>query len=315
MPRLLAAGYQVTVLDLGLYGPAILPLEHPGLRLIVGDIRDPVDVRRATEGQQAVIHLACISNDPSFELDPDLSTSINFDAFEPLAVAAKEAGVRRFVYCSSSSVYGVSDLAQVTEDSPLQPLTLYSKFKADCEPILFGLQADDFETVTIRPATVCGYAPRCRLDLTVNILTNHAVNRRRITVFGGAQLRPNLHIDDMCDAYELLLEAPADLIGGQTFNVGHLNLSVDEIAVRVRQIVEQRFPGPPVTIEHQATDDLRSYHIDSSRVERVLGYRPRRSVETAVRDLCDAFEAGRLPDSMTDDRYFNVRSLQSGAWA
>jgi nucleoside-diphosphate-sugar epimerase len=311
IPRLLDEGYAVTVLDLFLYGPVDLPAANRNLRVIAGDIRDTDVVAEALQGQDAVIHLACISNDPSFELDPSLSTTINFDAFEPLVRAAKAAGVKRFVYCSSSSVYGVSDLEDVTEDSPLDPLTLYSKFKAECEPILLREQSPDFEVVILRPATVCGYAPRCRLDLTVNILTNHAVNARKITVFGGSQLRPNLHIDDMCDVYLLLLSAPVEKIQGQTFNAGEQNLSVDDIAVLVKGIVEREFPGDPVSIVHSETNDLRSYHINSEKIARVLDWRPARTVENAVLDLCHAFRDGLLPDSLTDDRYFNVRVLQA----
>jgi nucleoside-diphosphate-sugar epimerase len=313
VPRLLDAGYEVTVLDGCLFGPPTLPVDDPRLHMVRGDIRDARAVSGAVAGQDAVIHLACISNDPSFELDPELSTSINLDAFEPLVTAARDAGARRFIYCSSSSVYGVSELAEITEDAPLNPLTLYSRFKAECEPIVFGLQNDHFEAVTIRPATVCGYAPRCRLDLSVNILTNHAVNRRLITVFGGAQLRPNLHIDDMCDAYGLLLEAPSEKIRGETFNVGHQNLSIDDIALLVRGVVERQMPGDPVGIVHEPTDDLRSYHINSDKVARVLGYRPSHTIEDAVVDLCHAFKDGLLPDSFDDDRYYNVRVLRDGA--
>ena len=156
-----------------------------------------------------MLHLACISNDASFELDENLSTSINYDCFEPMVIAAKKAGVKRFVYCSSSSVYGVSDSPDVTEDHPLVPLTLYNKFKGMCEPLLWKHKADDFTGVVIRPATVCGYSPRTRLDLSVNILTNHAVNKGMITVFGGNQMRPNLHIEDMVDAYQLMLDGAA----------------------------------------------------------------------------------------------------------
>src|SRR5262249_8773190 len=153
--------------------------------------------------------LACISNDASFELDEKLSTSVNLDAFEPMVVAAKKAGVKRFIYASSSSVYGVSDSPDVTEDHPLVPLTLYNKYKGMCEPLLNKPLDANFVGVTMRPATVCGYAPRQRFDLSVNILTNHAVNKNRITVFGGSQLRPNLHVQDYCDAVELFLTAPS----------------------------------------------------------------------------------------------------------
>ncbi|MGI8792802.1 MAG: NAD-dependent epimerase/dehydratase family protein [Acidimicrobiales bacterium] len=313
-PALLDDGYEVTVYDLCLFDKETLPLDHPRLTLVEADIRDTERFREAVAGHDAVLHLACISNDPSFELDEDLSKTINFDCFEPLVVTAKEAGVRRFVYCSSSSVYGVSDQPDVTEEHPLVPLTLYNKFKGLCEPILFSHRSPGFECVTLRPATVCGYSPRCRLDLSVNILTNHAVNRRHIDVFGGDQLRPNLHIDDMADAYRSFLEAPGGLVDGEVFNVGYENLTIRGIAELVKTVVEQELPaGGPIEIAQVESDDLRSYHINSGKIRRVLGFEPKRSVEDAVRSLCRAFADGRLPTSLDDDRYFNVRTMKARA--
>src|SRR6201982_2418553 len=220
-PRLLSEGYHVTVY-VQLYLGSRLP-NSCDRKVIQGDIRDTPMLAEALVGQDAVLHLACISNDASFELDEKLSESINYECFEPMVIAAKKAGVKRFVYCSSSSVYGVSASPDVTEDHPLVPLTLYNKYKGMCEPRLFAHQSPDFVCVTIRPATLCGYAPRQRLDLSVNILTNHAVNNNKITVFGGDQLRPNLHIADYCDAVELFLEAPDEKIANQIFNVGYQN--------------------------------------------------------------------------------------------
>jgi len=313
VPKLLERGYHVKVLDLYLYGDRVLQsvADHPGLEQIKGDIRDRRVLERIMPGCDSVVHLACISNDPSFELDENLSKTINYDCFEPLVLAAKESGVRRFVYCSSSSVYGVSDKPDVTEDHPLVPLTLYNKYKGLCEPVLFRHQAPRFTCVTIRPATVCGYSPRTRLDLSVNILTNLAVNSGKITVFGGTQLRPNLHIQDMADVYELMIEAPDAKIAGQIFNVGYQNLSIARIAEIVRDVVEAEFPDrKPIAIETTSTNDPRSYHINSDKIRRVLGYTPKRTVEDAVRDLCRAFKDGKLPDSLADDRYFNVRRMK-----
>ena len=222
VPKLLAAGYEVTVLDLYLYGDVFAGLQsRPELTEVKGDLRNPADVARALDGCDAVIHLACISNDPSFDLDPELGKSINYDCFRPLVRAAKDAGVRRFIYASSSSVYGIKGDANVTEELALEPLTDYSKYKAMCEEVLEEEREPGFVAVTLRPATVCGYAPRLRLDLTVNILTNHAVNNGRITVFGGEQLRPNIHIEDMTDLYLRLLEAPDEAIDGKIWNAGY----------------------------------------------------------------------------------------------
>ena len=310
-PQLLNAGYNVTVYDAMYFGRKGLP-SHPNLTLIEGDIRDTAKLSSAFKDVDIVLHLACISNDPSFDLDENLSRTINFDCFEPMVFSAKKTGIKRFVYCSSSSVYGVSEAPEVTEEHPLVPLTLYNKFKGMCEPLLFKHQSPEFTCVTIRPATICGYSPRTRLDLSVNILTNHAVNNNKITVFGGTQLRPNLHINDMVDLYQLLLEVPDEKIAGQTFNAGYENHRIADIAEMVRKIVLEEFPAkgnlPIVTTE---SNDLRSYHINSDKIERILGFRAKRSVEDAIRDLCKAFKDGMLPNSMTDDRYYNVKTMKA----
>jgi len=317
VPKLLARGHRVRVLDTYTYGTEALdPLRGADyLTEIRGDIRDGNLVERSVAGCDAVFHLACISNDPSFELDPLLGKSINFDCFEPLVQAAKRTGVQRFIYISSSSVYGVSAAADVTEDHPLNPLTDYSTYKALCEPLLHAQGSANFTTLVIRPATVCGYSPRMRFDLSVNILTNHAVNRRKILVFGGAQTRPNIHIDDLTDLYVDLIDEPAERIAGQTFNAGYANRSIHDLALIIRQTVEAELPGPPIEIETRPTDDLRSYQVNSQRIADVLGFRPRRTIEDAVRDLCRAFRAGRFPNSLEDRRYFNVALMRAVALA
>jgi nucleoside-diphosphate-sugar epimerase len=310
-PQLIELGYRVSVYDIMYFGHEFLPKKHPSLEVIQGDIRDVARLDLALKGIDVVINLACISNDASFELDEKLSTSINLDAFEPMVVASKRAGVKRFIYASSSSVYGVSDSPDVTEEHPLVPLTLYNKYKGMCEPLLWKHQSKDFVCVTIRPATLCGYAPRQRLDLSVNILTNHAINAGKITVFGGSQKRPNLHVQDMCELYKLLLEVPDEKIAGQTFNAGFQNLSIMEIAQIAKRVVQQEFPDKgDIPIITTPTDDIRSYHVNSDKIQRVLGFKPQHNVEDAVRDLCKAFKAGRLPNSMQDTFYFNVRRLK-----
>jgi nucleoside-diphosphate-sugar epimerase len=312
IPKLLERGEKVTVYDILYFGADALPQNHANLRVIEGDIRDTPTLAAALRGIDTVLHLACISNDPSFELDERLSETINFECFEPMVIAARAAGVKRFVYCSSSSVYGVSDQPDVTEEHPLLPVSLYNKFKGMCEPLLFKHQAPDFTCVTIRPATVCGYSPRMRLDLSVNILTNLAINQGKITVFGGAQLRPNLHIEDMVDAYCLMIDAPADQIAGQIFNIGYQNLTISRIAEIVRDVVREEFPDrPPIEIVTTPSNDPRSYHINSDKIRRMLGFVPKRAVEDAVRDLCRAFRDGKLPNSLQDERYFNVRTMKS----
>ena len=207
VPDLLKKGYKVSVYDIMFFGDQFLPKNNPNLKIINGDIRDQNNIEMHCRGHDAFVNLACISNDSSFELDQKLSKSINYDAFEPMILAAKRAGIKRFIHASTSSVYGISEEKHVKEDHPLVPLTLYNKYKALTEPFLLKHIDNNFEGVIIRPATVCGYAPRLRLDLSVNILTNFAVNKCEIKVFGGDQLRPNLHIKDYCETIELLLEA------------------------------------------------------------------------------------------------------------
>ena len=308
VPKLLAAGYEVTVLDLYIYGDVFADLaSNPepdrGQRR---SAQSSADVQRALVGCDAVIHLACISNDPSFDLNPDLGRSINYDCFRPLVKASKDAGVKRFIYASSSSVYGIKNDVNVTEELPLEPLTDYSKYKAMCEEVLEQEREPGFVAVTLRPATVCGYAPRLRLDLTVNILTSHAINNGRITVFGGEQLRPNLHVEDMTDLYLQLLEAPDEAINGKTWNAGYHNLKVREIADMVRNEV-----GKNVDIVVTPSDDHRSYHVSSEKIKKDLGFSARRTVSDAIVDLTQAFNAGKVPNAMTDDRYYNIKRMQA----
>lgn len=304
VPALLGAGYKVKVLDLFMYGDDVLDA-HPRLEMIKGDMRDRKLLERTVPGCDSVIHLACISNDPSFELDPGLGKSINYDAFIDLVKVSKHHGVKRFIYASSSSVYGIKPDQNVTEDLPLDPLTDYSKYKAMCEEVLMKERSPGFTVLTVRPSTVCGYSRRLRLDVVVNILTNNAINTRKIKVFGGEQMRPNLHIDDMVRLYLEALEWDAAKIDGKIYNVGYHNFKVREIAEMVRKVV-----GPDIEIITTPTDDNRSYHVSSERIMKELGFSAQRSIEDAVRDLQNAFKANLIPDSMTDDRYYNIKRMQ-----
>ena len=305
VPRLLTEGVSVTVLDLMIYGESVLP-EHPKLNKVKGDIRDRTLLERILPGHDVVIHLACISNDPSFELNPQLGKSINLDAFGPLVEISRDCGIKRFVYASSSSVYGIKSEKDVHEEMVTEPLTDYSCFKADCEQILLPYQSSEFTTVIVRPATVCGYSPRQRLDVVVNILTNLAYRDRKITVYGGQQLRPNIHIADMVESYVVLLKAPTDTIAGKIYNVGYENQPVNEIAQIVKSVI-----GDDVELVTTPTDDNRSYHISSERIRDELGFQARYRIEDAVSDLLVAFEDGNLPNSLSDEKYFNIKRMQS----
>lgn len=309
VPELLNTDYHVVVYDTFWFGNN-LP-KHPNLNCVEGDIRDESKVYESALGSDAVIHLACISNDTSFALDESLSTSINLKAFGPMVKAFERAGIRRFINASTSSVYGVSDAPEVFEDHPKVPLTYYNQYKWECEEILSTFNPK-FEWVTIRPATVCGYSTRCRLDLSVNILTNHAVNNKKITVFGGEQKRPNLNIKDMVKAYKLLLEINGNKIDRKTYNCGYQNLSILEIAQIVKKRVEQLMPNKaPIEISITESDDKRSYHINSDKIRKELGFIPTHTIEDAVSDLCQAFQNGMLPNSFDDDNYYNVKKLKN----
>ncbi len=307
VPMLLEAGYGVTVLDFYLYGEDVLEdcRRHGGFREVRGDIRDAGAIASALRDCDAVVHLACISNDPSFELNPELGRSINLDAFVPLVRAARRAGVKRFIYASSSSVYGIKDGVQVTEELPLEPLTDYSRYKAECEALLQKERSPGFVTVIVRPATVCGYSRRQRLDVVVNILTNFGYNRGEITVYGGNQLRPNIHIEDMARVYIALLAAEDEQVDGKVFNAGYENRTVMELARMV-----QRQVGAHVRLRIQPTNDPRSYHVCADKIKRELGFETTHSIEQAVEDLVAAFKDGRLPDSLEDPRYFNIKMMQ-----
>ena len=307
IPKLLKKGYKVKVLDLYLYGDNVLDAvkDNPNLKQIKGDIRDRALLEKVIPGTDAVIHLACISNDPSFELNPALGKSINYDAFLDVVDVCNKSKIKRFIFASTSSVYGIKQEENVTEDLPLEPLTDYSKYKVLCEDVLRRIKSLGFTWVIIRPATVCGYSPRLRLDLSVNILTNLAVNTGKITVFGGKQKRPNIHIEDVTDLYVKLLELPEKMIAGKTFNAGYENYQISELAGMVREVVGKE----GVEIVTTPTDDNRSYHISSAKIERELGYKPEHTVEEAVKDLKDAFDTGKVPNPMDDIRYYNIKTM------
>ena len=307
VPALLARGHRVRVLDLYMFGDDALDAVryNPDLEQIEGDVRDRDTGDRAVDRCDAVIHLASISNDPSFAFDPALGKSINYDCFAALVDSAQKADVRRFIYTSSSSVYGVNDEPNVTEDLPLAPLTEYAKYKAKCEDLLLQMRKPGMAVLILRPAMVCGYSPRLRLDLSVNILTHHAVKNRKITVSGGDQKQPNIHIADLCDLYVQSLEWPVDKIDGQIFNAGWDNLTLDQIAQMVQRIV-----GPDVAIERTPAGDKQSYHISSEKIRREVGFAPTHNIEDAVRDLVAAFANRKIPNP-GDDRYYNVKTLQN----
>jgi nucleoside-diphosphate-sugar epimerase len=307
VPKLLEKGYKVKVLDLYIYGQKSLAAvrANPDLIEVKGDIRDKNLLAKEIPGTDAIIHLACISNDPSYELDPELGKSINYEAFSPFVDIARDNKVQRFIYASSSSVYGIKNENEVTEDLPFEPLTDYSKYKAACEKILLESSTDEFTVTVIRPSTVCGYSPRLRLDLTVNILTNHAINNNKIIVYGGEQKRPNIHIEDMTDLYVFLLEQPKEKVYRKIFNAGYENCKVKDIAEMVNRAL-----GGSIPILTESTNDHRSYHVCSKKIKKELGFETKHTIEEAVLDLKIAFDTGKIPNPMEDTRYYNVKAMQ-----
>lgn len=304
VPELVAAGHRVCVFDCLLFGPEPLAAVADQIDLVEGDIRDTGAVDKVlARGFDAVIHLAAISNDPSSEIDPELTQAVNFTAVEHLMNQAKAAGVSRFLYASSASVYGIKETPDVTEDLELDPITIYARTKAEGESVLRGLTDQSFCGVAVRAATVCGDSPRLRLDLTINILTEHALNRGAIRVFGGSQMRPNIHIRDLADFYIHLLTADADAVAGKAFNVSAKNATVMELAEMIRGVVD-----PELTIDVEPTDDIRSYHLSAGRAERELGFVPRRGLEEAVSDVREAL-SNRISEP-ADPRYRNVEWMK-----
>ncbi len=301
---LINEGYEVTVFDLFIYGETLE--NHPRLKLIKGDIRDQIKLEKHITGHDVVIHLACISNDPSFELNPKLGKEINLDAFEPLVKISKQNGIKKFIYASSSSVYGIKKEKNVSEEMSLEPITDYSKFKAECEKILFKYKSENFITIVVRPATVCGYSSRQRLDLVVNILTNLAYHKREISVFGGEQLRPNIHIKDMVRSYKFLMEQDERKVNGEIFNVGYENKSINDLANEVTKVI-----GTDVKIAIVPSNDNRSYHISSSKIYKLFGFKNKFNILDAVQDLKSAFENKKLINCLDDENYFNIKKMQN----
>lgn len=311
VPRLLEDDYKVRVFDTFWYGEEVFAnfRENPDLELIKADIRDVNSVKLALQNVQCVIHLACISNDPSFDLNPELGRAINLESFSPIVESAKSLGINHFIYASSSSVYGIKSEDKVTEQLSLEPLTDYSKFKAMCEEIILEKNSDDFVCTVLRPATVCGVSPRQRFDLSVNILTNHAISSGKITVFGGSQSRPNLDIRDMARAYLHILQR-RDRVAGEIFNVGGENLTLNSIAEKVKLQL-----GTNTEIQHKPTDDLRSYRVDSSKILDRIGFKPSYSVDDSINELKNAFKSGAFINSLENSKYFNIKRMKELALA
>jgi nucleoside-diphosphate-sugar epimerase len=306
----LAVGRRVVVLDnlsYGLVGLADV-LDHPELEIVEADVRDAAAVRAATRGAEAVYHLAAIANDPSGDLDTALTRSINLESYGPLLEATRDGGARLFVNCSSFSVYGINVTPNITETDPLNCRREYSRCKAESEPIVHSFNSGRLATVNIRLATLCGWSPRCRFDVIVNQLAAVAQAERKVTVHGGEQQRPQIHIGDVCDLYHLLLDAQPEIIGGEVFNAGGENATIRQLAEAARAVVD-RDGGTPVELTYEpARADERSYHVNSDKLERVLGFRARRTVRQAIEEVVAAHQRGEWSDPH-DSRHHNIRHM------
>lgn len=299
----LSREHDVGVYDLFIYGDNFVSTNIKKFR---GDIRNIDLLKKVVKSFDTVIHLACISNDPSFDLNPELGKSINYDCFEQQVKICKDNGIKKFIYASSSSVYGVKKNIDVDENASLEPLTDYSIFKAKCEEVLLKHHNKDFICTVLRPATVCGFSLRQRLDLVVNILTNHAYNEKKITIFGGKQLRPNINIKDMIDAYKIILNSENSLVAKEIFNVGFENYSVEKLS----NIVESNFKEK-IKINKIKSNDDRSYHISSKKISKILNFTTKYNIDEAVKGLINAFKNNKLKDPLNNEMYFNIKRMNS----
>jgi nucleoside-diphosphate-sugar epimerase len=291
VPKLLAAGHDVIALDIMWFGNFLKP--HPQLKVVKGDVRDVESID--LKGVDAIIHLSSVANDPCGDLDPKLTWEISCLATMQLADRAVRHGVKRFVYASSGSVYGVKEEEQVTEDLELKPISEYNKTKMVGERVMLSY-ADQMVVQIVRPATVCGFSPRMRLDVSVNLLTMQALTREEITVLGGSQTRPNIHIDDITDLYLFMLDHPQHT---GIYNAGFENLSIASIA----DMVTEHAPAKVIVKE---SNDPRSYRVNSDRL-LATGFRPKKTVNDAIKELVHKYRSGELKD---EDRFHNLKWMQ-----
>lgn len=291
VPKLLDEGHFVIAFDIMWFGNDLRP--HSNLKVIQGDVRHIADI--PLEGVDTIIHLSSVANDPAGDLDPKLTWEISALATMQLIDRAARLGINHFIYASSGSVYGLKDEAQVTEDLALVPISEYNKTKMVAERVVLSY-SNQMAVQVVRPATVCGISPRMRFDVSVNMLTMQALSRGEITVFGGDQTRPNIHIDDITDLYLFLLKRP-DITG--IFNAGFENLSI-------RRIAEMACEKASAKITVLPSNDPRSYRVNSDKL-LATGFRPRKTVENAIDEICQAYREGRLKD---EERFHTLPWMQ-----
>lgn len=291
IPKLIARGYEVVVFDTQWFGNFFA--SHPQLSVVKGDVCNVESV--PLDGVDCIIHLSSIANDPCGDLNPKLTWEVSALATMQLADKAKRLGIKHFIYASSGSVYGIKEELDVTEDLELNPISEYNKTKMVAERVLLSYQ-DDMVVQIVRPATVCGYSPRMRLDVSVNMLTMQALSKNKITVFGGKQIRPNIHIDDITDVYLHMIDHP-ELTG--IYNAGFENISILDIANMVTNYI-------PVAITVTESNDPRSYRVNSDKL-LATGFKPKKKVEDAICEIIEKFKNGCIND---EDRFYNLKWMQ-----
>ena len=291
VPKLLEMDYKVQVLDVQWFGNFLF--SHPNLTLTKGDVRDIDSIN--LQDVDVIIHLSSVANDPCGDLDPKLTWEISALATMQLADKAVREGVKQFIYASSGSVYGIKEEDQVTENLQLKPISEYNKTKMVSERVLLSYQ-NDMMVQIIRPATVCGLSPRMRLDVSVNLLTMQALKNGKITVFGGNQARPNIHIEDITDVYLHFMNRP-ECTG--IFNAGFENITILEIA----NLITKYIPAEIIVTE---SNDPRSYRINSDKL-LATGFKPKKNVEYAIKEIIESYRSGFLRD---EDHFYNLKWME-----
>lgn len=301
--NLLESGYKVVVLDRLMFGvePLKYFLNHPNpnLAVIVGDIQNEDDVNRALDEAEAVIHLAAIVGDPACAADSELAVNVNFNATVRLADICKKRRIQRFVFASTCSVYGMGKQDLLTEASEVNPVSLYAETRLYGERGILSLADKDFSPVLLRLGTLFGLSPRMRFDLIVNYLTQKALREKKISIFGGTQWRPLLHVMDAARAFQAAMEAPLDKVSNQIFNVGLDNLQIQEIG----QVIKKLIPEAEVQVTEEI-QDKRSYNVSFDKIRGAMGFEAKRTLESGVREIAAALRDGVISDP-TDKIYYN----------
>ena len=302
--KLLDKHYYVRILDQLVFGKESVQdlLSHKNFDLMVGSVEDEYITKKAVQDVDAVIHLAGISNDPCCDLAPELTYKVNYLGTKQLLNLSKEAGVKRFIFASTASVYGASGDNLVNEESATNPVSLYAKTKLECEKLVAQEQTDNFSTCSLRKSTIYGYSPRMRFDLVVNILTAMAIKEKKIMINGGDQWRPHLHLSDAANAYLLCLESPDEKIRGQIFNVGSENFRIKDVAKTVKDIF------PDIKVFESNTADKRSYMASFDKITNSLNFKPEKTIKDGILEIKEAFDK-ELITNYTDLNYYNIKRV------